>query len=132
MTWPSASMSTRSGSASTSRLVVQTSEDAREISVKHMDDERAAAGRDADANRVASANAEARSANARSRQREGSGRDANRERDECRTQDLTTPRIPLVNAAAGQAQAERDAAARTAAANRPRRAESDQQPRPPQ
>ena len=89
--------------SSTSRLVVQTSEDAREIAVKHMDEEREAAGRTADANRVASANAGRRSAEAETAEAvraqenaEGMTRDA---QDSAR------------NAAAGQAQAERDNAA---------------------
>ncbi len=88
--------------SSTSRLVVQTAEDAREISVKRMDEIRAEAGRTADANRVASAKAETRSAEAlaadavRARENaEGKTRDA---QDSAR------------NAAAGQAQAERDSA----------------------
>ena len=86
--------------SSTSRLVVQTAEDAREISVKRIDEDRAAAGRAADANRVASAVAGERSAEAdtadavRGRKNaEGMTRDA---QDSAR------------NAAAGQAQAERD------------------------
>jgi outer membrane protein OmpA-like peptidoglycan-associated protein len=86
--------------SSTSRLVVQTAEDAREISVKRIDEIRAEAGRTADANRVASAKAETRSAEAlaadavRARENaEGKTRDA---QDSAR------------NAAAGQAQAERD------------------------
>jgi outer membrane protein OmpA-like peptidoglycan-associated protein len=86
--------------SSTSRLVVQTAEDAREISVKRIDEERAEAGRTADANRVASANAGKRSAEAdtadalRAKENaEGQTRDA---QDSAR------------NAAAGQAQAERD------------------------
>src|SRR6202051_224799 len=41
--------------SSTSRMVVQTAEDAREISVKRIDEERAEAARTADANRIASA-----------------------------------------------------------------------------
>jgi outer membrane protein OmpA-like peptidoglycan-associated protein len=89
--------------SSTSRLVVQTAEDAREISVKRIDEIRAEAGRTADANRVASANAGKRSAEAetaeavRAKQNaEGMTRDA---QDSAR------------NAAAGQAQAERDNAA---------------------
>jgi outer membrane protein OmpA-like peptidoglycan-associated protein len=89
--------------SSTSRLVVQTAEDAREISVKRMDELRAEAGRTADANRIASANAGKRSAEAetaeavRAKQNaEGMTRDA---QDSAR------------NAAAGQAQAERDNAA---------------------
>lgn len=89
--------------SSTSRLVVQTAEDAREIAVKHIDEEREAAGRTADANRVASANAGKRSAEAETAEAvraqenaEGKTRDA---QDSAR------------NAAAGQAQAERDNAA---------------------
>ena len=89
--------------SSTSRLVVQTSEDAREIAVKRIDEEREAAGRTADANRVASANAGKRSAEAETAEAvraqenaEGKTRDA---QDSART------------AAAGQAQAERDNAA---------------------
>src|SRR6202521_5283226 len=88
--------------SSTSRLVVQTAEDAREIAVKRIDEERAEAGRTADANRIASANAGKRSAEAetaeavRARENaEGKTRDA---QDSART------------AAAGQAQAERDSA----------------------
>ena len=72
--------------SSTSRLVVQTAEDAREISVKRIDEERAEAGRTADANRVASANAETRSAEALAAEAQNAAR----------------------NSAAGQAQAERD------------------------
>jgi outer membrane protein OmpA-like peptidoglycan-associated protein len=89
--------------SSTSRLVVQTSEDAREIAVKRIDEEREAARRTADANRVASANAGKRSAEAETAEAvraqenaEGKTRDA---QDSART------------AAAGQAQAERDNAA---------------------
>ena len=88
--------------SSTSRLVVQTAEDAREISVKRIDEDRAEAGRTADAKRVASAVAGKRSAEAetaeavRARENaEGKARDA---QDSAR------------NAAAGQAQAERDSA----------------------
>ena len=86
--------------SSTSRLVVQTAEDAREISVKRIEEDRVAAGRAADANRLASAVAGERSAQAdtadavRDRKNaEGMTRDA---QDSAR------------NAAAGQAQAERD------------------------
>jgi outer membrane protein OmpA-like peptidoglycan-associated protein len=75
--------------SSTSRLVVQTAEDAREISVKRMDEERAEAGRTADANRVASAMAGKRSAEAETADAQNAAR----------------------NSAAGQAQAERDNAA---------------------
>lgn len=88
--------------ASTSRLVVQTSEDAREISVKHLDEERAAAGREADANRVASANAEARSAQDQAADADRARADADRKARDAQES--------ARNAAAGQAQAERDAA----------------------
>jgi outer membrane protein OmpA-like peptidoglycan-associated protein len=88
--------------SSTSRMVVQTAEDAREISVKRIDEERAEAGRAADANRVASANvgrrnaeADTADANRARRNAEGMTRDA---QDSARS------------AAAGQAQAERDSA----------------------
>jgi outer membrane protein OmpA-like peptidoglycan-associated protein len=50
--------------SSTSRLVVQTAEDAREISVKRIDEMRADAERTGAANRIASANAGMRSAEA--------------------------------------------------------------------
>ena len=50
--------------SSTSRMVVQTAEDAREISVKRIDEERAEAERTENANRVASANAGERNAEA--------------------------------------------------------------------
>jgi outer membrane protein OmpA-like peptidoglycan-associated protein len=89
--------------SSTSRLVVQTAEDAREISVKRIDEERAEAERAENANRVASANAGKRDAEAdtadavRARANaEGMTRDA---QDSAR------------NAAAGQERAERDNAA---------------------
>jgi outer membrane protein OmpA-like peptidoglycan-associated protein len=75
--------------SSTSRLVVQTAEDAREIAVKRIDEERAEAGRTADANRVASAMAGKRSAEADAADAQNAAR----------------------NAAAGQAQAEQDNAA---------------------
>jgi outer membrane protein OmpA-like peptidoglycan-associated protein len=88
--------------SSTSRMVVQTAEDAREISVKRIDEERAEAGRTADANRIASANvgrrnaeADTADANRARRNAEGMTRDA---QDSARS------------AAAGQAQAERDSA----------------------
>ncbi len=89
--------------ASTSRLVVQTSEDAREISVKHMDEERAAAGHEADANRLASANAETRSAQDQAADADRARADADRKARDAQES--------ARNAAAGQAQAERDAAA---------------------
>ena len=86
--------------SSTSRLVVQTAEDAREISVKRIDEIRAEEGRTADANRLASANAGKRSA-------EADAADANRAREnaEGKTRDAQDS---ARNAAAGQARAERD------------------------
>jgi outer membrane protein OmpA-like peptidoglycan-associated protein len=89
--------------SSTSRLVVQTAEDAREIAVKRMDEERAEAGRTADANRVASANAGKRSAEAETAEAVRA-----RENAEGKTRDAQDS---ARNAAAGQAQAERDSAA---------------------
>jgi outer membrane protein OmpA-like peptidoglycan-associated protein len=109
--------------ASTSRLVVQTSEDAREISVKHIDEERAAAGHEADANRVASANAEARSAKDQAadadRARENADRKARDAQESAQNavagqaqaeSNARDAQESARNAAAGQAQAERDAA----------------------
>jgi outer membrane protein OmpA-like peptidoglycan-associated protein len=71
---------------STSRLVVQTAEDAREIAVKRIDEEREQAARAADADRVASAMAGKRSAEQESADAQNAAR----------------------NAADAQAQAERD------------------------
>jgi len=89
--------------SSTSRLVVQTAEDAREISVKRIDEERAEAARAEDAGRIASANAGKRSA-------ESDTADANRARAnaEGMTRDAQDS---ARNAAAGQERAERDNAA---------------------
>jgi len=86
--------------SSTSRLVVQTAEDAREISVKRIDEDRAEAARTADANRVASAMAGRRNA-------EADTADAVRARDnaEGKTRDAQDS---ARYAAAGQAQAERE------------------------
>jgi len=103
--------------SSTSRLVVQTAEDAREISVKRIDEIRAEEGRTADANRVASANAGKRNAEAdtadaiRARQNaEGLTRDAqdSARYAEGRTRDAENS---ARSAVAGQEQAERDSAA---------------------
>jgi outer membrane protein OmpA-like peptidoglycan-associated protein len=103
--------------SSTSRLVVQTAEDAREISVKRIDEIRAEERRTADANRVASANAGQRSAEAdtadavRARQNaEGMTRDAqdSARNAEGRTRDAENS---ARSAVAGQEQAERDSAA---------------------
>jgi outer membrane protein OmpA-like peptidoglycan-associated protein len=109
--------------ASTSRLVVQTSEDAREISVKHLDEEREAAGHEADANRVASANAEARSAQDQAADADRARADADRKARDAQESaqnavagqaqaesNARDAQESARNAAAGQAQAERDAA----------------------
>ena len=88
--------------SSTSRLVVQTAEDAREIAVKRIEADRAEAGRTADANRVASARAETRSA-------EAEAADAVRARADAERQ-ARDAQESARNAAVGQAQAERDTA----------------------
>jgi outer membrane protein OmpA-like peptidoglycan-associated protein len=88
--------------SSTSRLVVQTAEDAREIAVKRIDADRAEAGRNADANRIASAKAETRSAEAETADAVRARADAERQARDA--QDSAR------NSAAGQAQAERDTA----------------------
>jgi outer membrane protein OmpA-like peptidoglycan-associated protein len=86
--------------SATSRLVVQTAEDAREIAVKRMDSDRLDADRKDDANRVASAKAETRSAEAiaadAARSREDAERRARESNESAR------------NAAAGQVRAEKD------------------------
>jgi outer membrane protein OmpA-like peptidoglycan-associated protein len=88
--------------SSTSRLVVQTAEDAREISVKRIDEERVAAGHAEDANRLASANANTRSAEVMTA--EALAAKANAERKAGDAQDSARMAV------AGQAQAEQDAA----------------------
>jgi outer membrane protein OmpA-like peptidoglycan-associated protein len=88
---------------SSSRLVVQTAEDAREISVKRMDEERADAARTEQANRLASAKADTRSAEVLAA--EALVATANAERKAGDAQNSARM------AAAGQAQAEQDAAA---------------------
>jgi len=107
--WPSLNTSTRRGLLPLRALSWQTSEDAREISVKHIDEERAAAGHEADENRVASANAEARSAKDQAPMQIGRVR-MQIVRVRMPIARPTTPRKSARNAAAGQAQAERDAA----------------------
>ena len=76
--------------SSTSRLVVQTAEDAREISVKRIDEDRAEAGRTADANRVASANAG--NTQRRGRYRRGSSRAGERRRQNSRCPGFSSQR----------------------------------------
>ena len=65
-----------------SREVVQTSEDAREIAVKHIDEERAEAERNAGANREADANDRANAESQRRRTAEAATGNAVRERNE--------------------------------------------------
>jgi outer membrane protein OmpA-like peptidoglycan-associated protein len=86
--------------SSTSRLVVQTAEDAREISVKHIDEERAEAGRTAAANRLAASKAETRGA-------EADAANANRGRMDAEGK-VHDAQDSARNAIAGQARAERD------------------------
>jgi outer membrane protein OmpA-like peptidoglycan-associated protein len=88
---------------STSRLVVQTSDDAREISVKHMDDAREEARRTGEANRLADSKAETRGA-------EANAANANRGRMDAEGK-VRDAQDSARNAVAGQAQAERDNAA---------------------
>jgi outer membrane protein OmpA-like peptidoglycan-associated protein len=85
---------------STSRLVVQTSEDAREISVKHMDDAREEARRTGEANRLATSRAETRGA-------EADAANANRGRMDAEGK-VRDAQDSARNAVAGAAQAERD------------------------
>ena len=85
---------------STSRLVVQTSEDAREISVKHMDDAREETRRTGEANRLATSQAETRGA-------EADAVTANRGRRDAEGK-VHDAQDSARNAVASQAQAERD------------------------
>jgi outer membrane protein OmpA-like peptidoglycan-associated protein len=85
---------------STSRLVVQTSEDAREISVKHMDEAREEARRTGEANRLATSKAETLGA-------EAAAANANRGRMDAEGK-VRDAQDTARNAVAGEAQAERD------------------------
>src|ERR1700730_5504044 len=85
---------------SLSRQVVQTSEDAREIAVKHIDEERAESERAAGAGREAHANNRANEESDRRVNAEALTADANRRRDDADRNN--------VNAQAAQADAERD------------------------
>src|SRR3984893_7810765 len=85
---------------SLSRQVVQTSEDAREIAVKHIDEERAESERAAGAGREAHANNRANEEADRRVNAEALTADANRRRDDADRNN--------VNAQAAQADAERD------------------------
>jgi outer membrane protein OmpA-like peptidoglycan-associated protein len=93
--------------SATSRLVVQTAEDAREIAVKRMDSDRADSDRRDDANRVASAQADTRNAKAETRSAEAVAADAARAREDAERRARESNESAR-NAAAGQARAEKD------------------------
>src|ERR1700730_4560092 len=92
---------------SLSREVVQTSEDAREIAVKNIDEERAAAERNAGANREASAKARANEETQRRVTAEIGTADAVRQRNEADRNTLNA-QADAQRAADAQANAERD------------------------
>ena len=92
---------------SLSREVVQTAEDAREIALKHIDEERAEAERSAGAGREASANAFAREESQRRVDAEADTADAVRRRNEADSKKLDAQAAARL-AAGAQADAERD------------------------
>ncbi len=89
-----------------SREVVQTSEDAREIAVKHIDEERAEAERSAGANREADARNRADAESLRRRTAEGATADALRQRNEADRQNLNA-QVAAQKAEDAQANAEK-------------------------
>ncbi len=91
---------------SLSREVVQTSEDAREIAVKHIDEERAEAERNAAAGREASANAQANQEQQLRLAAEMKTADADRQRKEAERQNLDA-QAAAQQAAGAQADAEK-------------------------
>ncbi len=91
--------------SATSRLAVQTAEDAREISVKHIDEAREAAAHDADANRVSSARADARNARDEAASAKGDAANSDRARMDAE-RNASDAQNAARDAAAGQAQAE--------------------------
>jgi outer membrane protein OmpA-like peptidoglycan-associated protein len=91
---------------SLSREVVQTAEDAREIAVKHIDEERAEAERSAGAGREASARARANEESQRRVHAEAVTADAVRERNEADRKNLDA-QAAAQDAARGQADAEK-------------------------
>ena len=91
---------------SVSRGVVQTAEDAREISMKHIEDERTAAERRAGAGREASANARANDESQKRADAEATSAEAVRQRNEADRKNLEA-QASAQQAAAGQADAER-------------------------
>jgi outer membrane protein OmpA-like peptidoglycan-associated protein len=92
---------------SLSREVVQTSEDAREIAVKHIDEERAAAERDAGAGREASAAARANEERQRRVTAEIGAADAIHQRNEANRNNVDA-QAAAQRAESAQADAERD------------------------
>jgi outer membrane protein OmpA-like peptidoglycan-associated protein len=104
-----------------SREVVQTAEDAREIAVKHIDEERAESERSAGAGREASARARANEETQRRVSAEIGTADAVRQRNEADRQNLDA-QAAAQQAAGAQADAERD---RNAAQLRQQSAEAD-------
>jgi outer membrane protein OmpA-like peptidoglycan-associated protein len=91
---------------SLSREVVQTSEDAREIAVKHIDEERAEAERNAAAGREASANAQANQEQQLRLTAQMETADADRQRKEAERQNLDA-QAAAQQAAGAQADAEK-------------------------
>jgi outer membrane protein OmpA-like peptidoglycan-associated protein len=91
---------------SLSREVVQTSEDAREIAMKHIDEERAEAERSAAAGREASAKARANEESQRRVNAETVTADADRQRNEANRQNLEA-QAAAQRAAGAQADAEK-------------------------
>ena len=106
---------------SLSREVVQTSEDAREISVKHIDEERIAAERNAGASREASAAARANEEAQRRVTAEVGAHDAINQRNEANRNNADA-QAAAQRAESAQADAERD---RNAAQQQQRAAEAD-------
>jgi outer membrane protein OmpA-like peptidoglycan-associated protein len=104
-----------------SREVVQTAEDAREIAVKHIDEERAESERSAGAGREASARARANEETQRRVSAEIGTADAVRQRNEADRQNLDA-QAAAHEAAGAQADAERD---RNAAQLKQQSAEAD-------
>ncbi|HXM97281.1 MAG TPA: OmpA family protein [Candidatus Dormibacteraeota bacterium] len=113
--------SNRKSLISTSREVVQTAEDAREIAVKHIDEERAEAERAAGAGREASSKARANDEAQRRVNAETISADAVRQRNEADRQNLNAQSAAQL-AARSQADAEN---ARNAAQQGQRTAEAD-------
>jgi outer membrane protein OmpA-like peptidoglycan-associated protein len=106
---------------SLSREVVQTSEDAREIAVKHIDEERAESERAAGAGREAKANSRASMESDRRVDAEALTADANRRRDDADRKNLDA-QTAAQQAVGAQADAERD---RNNAQRQQRAAEAD-------